>query len=48
VRVTSQAVAATGGGGDSNRGVPLWLSVIAQIWISNYAEYHEGRALFFT
>jgi hypothetical protein len=47
-RATSQAAAAKGGDGDSDRRVSLWLSVVARIWISNYAEYHKGHAIFFT
>ena len=43
-RATSQAAAAaTGGGGDSDRRVPLQLSVVARIWISNIILW-EGEA----
>ena len=46
-RAMSQAAAATGGGSDGDRRVPHWLSVAAQIWISNGVTL-KGHALFFT
>ena len=42
-RATSQAAAATGGGGVSDRRVPLWLSTVARIWISNIILW-KGKA----